>query len=89
MHFQILLYLHSHFANYLLLLMYLFFQYLAIEGAHLAALDPSSYTAIHLASMNGHNSCLEVINLIVQANCMEDFDLNKLTSKFSALLLYT
>ncbi|KAH7943324.1 hypothetical protein HPB52_006945 [Rhipicephalus sanguineus] len=35
-------------------------RYLAVEGADVAALDPTSYTAMHLAAMNGHNACLEV-----------------------------
>ncbi|XP_064478771.1 uncharacterized protein LOC135392060 [Ornithodoros turicata] len=36
-------------------------KYLAVEGADVAALDPTSYTAMHLAAMNGHNACLEVL----------------------------
>ncbi|KAH9365547.1 hypothetical protein HPB48_020587 [Haemaphysalis longicornis] len=36
-------------------------KFLAMEGADVAALDPTSYTAMHLAAMNGHNGCLEVL----------------------------
>lgn len=31
------------------------------EGAHIRALDPTGYTSMHVAAMNGNESCLEVL----------------------------